>query len=315
MKRVGLYSNDRSNRGLERCIRKLDPGLVVASWAPQELIHACRAHDVPIVEVLHGHGFDVLPDWINDIDPGDLPDGFVTFDRKSFETFNRHFGTSKHVIQLSKRQLFSGNRNEYPFPDGDPRHSTFAENAVKTILVTLSARKNVSGAGFPLAPQELIDPYLLSFIRQTSSRYRWKIRPHPSTLRQLRFRSQLRQLSKIAEQLGNSVEVSFRPKPMSEVARELTFHITYSSESCVELAEFGVPSMQLTDWLPTGSPTRFEDLVTAGVLIQVSYREIGTNFEGALKAEVDPVWREAYFEQQGSLGQMVFKLLDPSYIG
>lgn len=314
-KRLALADYKGTNRGLVRFIRKLNPSLVIASWAPEDLILACRHHGVPIIEILHGHGYDTVPFGYGNKDGHMIPDGFVTFDRTSFSTFTQHFEASKHVIQLSKRELFSNEKEDPLFCEYDSESVPALSNSRPNILVTLSARKNVDGCGVSLEPEELIDPYLLALILQTSSRYAWQIRPHPCTLRQLRFRAQLRKLRQLARYLRGAADVSFRPEPLSSLARELKLHVTYASECAVELAEFGVNTMQLTEWLPPSPEVSFDDLAIAGTLRRTPYREVGLGLTCALESSVDPTWRSAYFEPRGRFDQMVFDLVGGSKNG
>lgn len=264
-KRAGVYL-------YRNIIARVQPRAVFAIGTSPELASAARSLNVPIVEVLHAHGYtdsDSLGQWSRRF-LAESPTHVLCFDATSFRAFSSVASDEMEVALardpwLAKFPSLSENKDRL-------RDSHFEQDTSNQmiILVTLSwgydGDYEWSKRFDDIYPNGFLPEDLIRVIDTSDTSTIWLVRAHPVQMRTHRRARTENFLNRLCEGKPNVTWVKATHEPLPKVLASCTHHITARSVAAYEAAHYSVPTLALCPTIQPGGEfaEELEDLVDAG---------------------------------------------------
>jgi len=259
----------------EDLFKAANPRIIISIGCNDEFCLAARNLNIYHFELLHGIGYTPMPwDW-DKKEKENLPQGILSLDAVSTNTFNELKLKGLDVYQINHPFLSRFNlKNNIELPE-EWILKDIDQKYTKTILVALQW-------GYAPSIDEL-DIYkgilnnglffeeIESIIKETKDSIFWRFKFHPVQYRQQKkYKKLFNIVDNFIKEFKNCEwkESTFLPLP--SILGTCDGHITMSSMSSYEAAYLGVRTLALCPTLQKGGiyENMFEDLVKKGYLVK-----------------------------------------------
>ena len=252
-----------------------NPRIIISVGCNDEFCLAARNLNIYHFELLHGIGYTPMPwDW-DKKEKENLPQGILSLDAVSTNTFNELKLKGLDVYQINHPFLSRFNlKNNIELPE-EWILNDIDQKYTKTILITLQwgyapsideldIHKGILNNG-------LFFEEIESIIKETKDSIFWRFRFHPVQYRQQKkYKKLFNIVDNFIKEFKNCEwkESTFLPLP--SILGTCDGHITMSSMSSYEAAYLGVRTLALCPTLQKGGiyENMFEDLVKKGYLVK-----------------------------------------------
>jgi len=252
-----------------------NPRIIISVGCNDEFCLAARNLNIYHFELLHGIGYTPMPwDW-DKKEKENLPQGILSLDAVSTNTFNELKLKGLDVYQINHPFLSRFNlKNNIELPE-EWILNDIDQKYTKTILVALQwgyapsideldIHKGILNNG-------LFFEEIESIIKETKDSIFWRFRFHPVQYRQQKkYKKLFNIVDNFIKEFKNCEwkESTFLPLP--SILGTCDGHITMSSMSSYEAAYLGVRTLALCPTLQKGGiyENMFEDLVKKGYLVK-----------------------------------------------
>ena len=270
-----ILKNNNLVKYYEDLFKAANPRIIISIGCNDEFCLAARNLNIYHFELLHGIGYTPMPwDW-DKKEKENLPQGILSLDAVSTNTFNELKLKGLDVYQINHPFLSRFNlKNNIELPE-EWILKDIDQKYTKTILVALQW-------GYAPSIDEL-DIYkgilnnglffeeIESIIKETKDSIFWRFRFHPVQYRQQKkYKKLFNIVDNFIKEFKNCEwkESTFLPLP--SILGTCDGHITMSSMSSYEAAYLGVRTLALCPTLQKGGiyENMFEDLVKKGYLVK-----------------------------------------------
>lgn len=257
----------------ERILSNSSVKYIFTVGVDSSLCKVCRRMGVPIIEVLHGYGYEDIPWGLDKKHVFELPTHVISFDEISTNTFNRLQDKDVRVIPLV--DYWHKNLSRSNLSEDQIEFLAGLKSYNKTILVTLTwgydgekkalGRSNILKNGY--IPKELIN-----VIRNSEKLdIHWLIRIHPRQLRNMNRYPRLFKILEKLEQFNKKLDWKLSSEISLPYLLELTHgHITMISETSYEAATYGIKTLLLCPSLRKNR--RFKTLISKEMAVLGDYK-------------------------------------------
>lgn len=270
-----ILKNNNLVKYYEDLFKAANPRIIISIGCNDEFCLAARNLNIYHFELLHGIGYTPMPwDW-DKKEKENLPQGILSLDAVSTNTFNELKLKGLDVYQINHPFLSRFNlKNNIELPE-EWILNDIDQKYTKTILVALQW-------GYAPSIDEL-DIYkgilnnglffeeIESIIKETKDSIFWRFKFHPVQYRQQKkYKKLFNIVDNFIKEFKNCEwkESTFLPLP--SILGTCDGHITMSSMSSYEAAYLGVRTLALCPTLQKGGiyENMFEDLVKKGYLVK-----------------------------------------------
>jgi len=270
-----ILKNNNLVKYYEDLFKAANPKIIISIGCNDEFCLAARNLNIYHFELLHGIGYTPMPwDW-DKKEKENLPQGILSLDAVSTNTFNELKLKGLDVYQINHPFLSRFNlKNNIELPE-EWILKDIDQKYTKTILITLQW-------GYAPSIDEL-DIYkgilnnglffeeIESIIKETKDSIFWRFKFHPVQYRQQKkYKKLFNIVDNFIKEFKNCEwkESTFLPLP--SILGTCDGHITMSSMSSYEAAYLGVRTLALCPTLQKGGiyENMFEDLVKKGYLVK-----------------------------------------------
>lgn len=250
------------------------PKVIITIGCNDEICEASRRLGVFHIELLHGIGYTPIPWGWGEKKKNHLPQGILTFDRVSTDTFSELERHGVLVREASHPFLVRFNKSNICDLPMEWRSIPAKSGYEKEVLISLqwgyADGIDASDEFGGILKNGLFYDELEEVVRQTESSVFWRIRFHPVQYRQ---RKKYRKLFEFIEGFTRRYqncewkESTFVTLP--SVLVNCSGHITMNSMASYEAAYLGVPTLALCPSLRGGKYEHlFDDLVDKGFMVK-----------------------------------------------
>ena len=236
---------------------------VLAIHAPQQLCAQMHSMGIPVFEVLHGPGYNMISGGWENLENKYLPDGILALDDISFKTWSILETKGIKVRQIPNPWLkrFRNKKVRSNLPSEWVRPMQNRKKCKKTILITLAWGHDFD-SNFPLnISNGVLHDELVEVIKNTKESICWLLRLHPAQKTLKRYRHHVKFVRDFVEQHSNCEWENATNLPLPHVLSICDGHITLVSSTTYEAAFFGVKTLILS---PILRKDRFSDLIKLG---------------------------------------------------
>lgn len=270
-----ILKNNNLVKYYEDLFKAANPRIIISIGCNDEFCLAARNLNIYHFELLHGIGYTPMPwDW-DKKEKENLPQGILSLDAVSTNTFNELKLKGLDVYQINHPFLSRFNlKNNIELPE-EWILKDIDQKYTKTILVALQwgyapsideldIHKGILNNG-------LFFEEIESIIKETKDSIFWRFRFHPVQYRQQKkYKKLFNIVDNFIKEFKNCEwkESTFLPLP--SILGTCDGHITMSSMSSYEAAYLGVRTLALCPTLQKGGiyENMFEDLVKKGYLVK-----------------------------------------------
>jgi len=270
-----ILKNNNLVKYYEDLFKAANPRIIISIGCNDEFCLAARNLNIYHFELLHGIGYTPMPwDW-DKKEKENLPQGILSLDAVSTNTFNELKLKGLDVYQINHPFLSRFNlKNNIELPE-EWILKDIDQKYTKTILVALQwgyapsideldIHKGILNNG-------LFFEEIESIIKETKDSIFWRFKFHPVQYRQQKkYKKLFNIVDNFIKEFKNCEwkESTFLPLP--SILGTCDGHITMSSMSSYEAAYLGVRTLALCPTLQKGGiyENMFEDLVKKGYLVK-----------------------------------------------
>lgn len=270
-----ILKNNNLVKYYEDLFKAANPKIIISIGCNDEFCLAARNLNIYHFELLHGIGYTPMPwDW-DKKEKENLPQGILSLDAVSTNTFNELKLKGLDVYQINHPFLSRFNlKNNIELPE-EWILKDIDQKYTKTILVALQwgyapsideldIHKGILNNG-------LFFEEIESIIKETKDSIFWRFKFHPVQYRQQKkYKKLFNIVDNFIKEFKNCEwkESTFLPLP--SILGTCDGHITMSSMSSYEAAYLGVRTLALCPTLQKGGiyENMFEDLVKKGYLVK-----------------------------------------------
>jgi hypothetical protein len=270
-----ILKNNNLVKYYEDLFKAANPKIIISIGCNDEFCLAARNLNIYHFELLHGIGYTPMPwDW-DKKEKENLPQGILSLDVVSTNTFNELKLKGLDVYQINHPFLSRFNlKNNIELPE-EWILKDIDQKYTKTILIALQwgyapsideldIHKGILNNG-------LFFEEIESIIKETKDSIFWRFRFHPVQYRQQKkYKKLFNIVDNFIKEFKNCEwkESTFLPLP--SILGTCDGHITMSSMSSYEAAYLGVRTLALCPTLQKGGiyENMFEDLVKKGYLVK-----------------------------------------------
>jgi len=270
-----ILKNNNLVKYYEDLFKAANPKIIISIGCNDEFCLAARNLNIYHFELLHGIGYTPMPwDW-DKKEKENLPQGILSLDVVSTNTFNELKLKGLDVYQINHPFLSRFNlKNNIELPE-EWILKDIDQKYTKTILIALQwgyapsideldIHKGILNNG-------LFFEEIESIIKETKDSIFWRFRFHPVQYRQQKkYKKLFNIVDNFIKEFKNCEwkESTFLPLP--SILGTCDGHITMSSMSSYEAAYLGIRTLALCPTLQKGGiyENMFEDLVKKGYLVK-----------------------------------------------
>lgn len=272
---------------LKKMIAKINPKAIIAFQATPELCEASHSLGINVIEPMHGMNVSfedpIFAKSIKNVDLNCLPDAYLTYDDQTAKSINKLLdGRRRKIIDTPNPSFVFA--SQYSSRYGLNFDSDILRKYSKVILYTAQWGYDGERDGLSnILSNGILHESVVRVIRDMPDVY-WLIKMHP--LQQSNIKYQLhREFFYNLENASKNVAVrACNSLPLPLLFPHIDGHITMSSGSAGEAAQFGIKSLLLCSSLQKGGAyaSLYDDLVDSGMCIK-----------GELKSTLIKEWIEA----------------------
>lgn len=243
--KCGLKPLDRKLNAYQRVLEVLRPKLAFTIGSTPELALAFKKYGVYQVELLHGLGYSEVPWGWEKLSVSELPHQIMAFDRVSIESFKELADRGVKISYMQHPFL-----RRFYLKTNLPKEWSIRndKNYKKEILISLQwGYANDHGIYDELSGilnNGLFHENLMECI-ELSTDILWRFRLHPVQLRSQRYSSHRKFLDSLEKRYKNIEWKESSIKPLPTLLQCCSGHITMSSMSSYDAANFGVKTLAL----------------------------------------------------------------------
>lgn len=261
----------------KKVLEKAQPKFIVVIGASSILCQEARNLKIPVLELLHGIGYDSVK-WGWDKEPMEnLPTHILSLDPVSTESFSQLNEKGIKTIEIphpwySRFDKDADKRNIDPkwleSPNSIPKDK-------KVILISISWGYDGDHAPYDyyanILPNGLLPIELIEVIKQTENDIFWCLRRHPVQVRSNKYDYQINFLNTLVSECPNSEWECSTNSTLNALLPLCEGHIAMSSMTAYEAASMGVKSLLLCPTLKAGRENAnfYSDLERAGYVVKV----------------------------------------------
>lgn len=264
---------------LKRMIAKINPKAIIAFQATPELCAASHSLGIRVIEPMHGMNVSfedpIFAKTIKNVDLNCLPDVYLTYDGQTAKSIHKLLdGRRRQIIDTPNPNFVFA--SQYSSQYGLDFDSNILQKYNKVILYTAQWGYDGERDGLSnILSNGMLHESVMRVINDMPDVY-WLIKMHP--LQQNSIKYQLhREFFYNLEKTSKNVAVRVcNSLPLPLLFPYIDGHITMSSGSAGEAAQFGIKSLLLCSSLQKGGAyaSLYDDLVDSGMCIKAELKSI-----------------------------------------
>jgi hypothetical protein len=261
----------------KKVLEKSQPKFILVIGASSILCQEARKLKIPVLELLHGIGYDSVK-WGWDNEPVEnLPTHILSLDPVSTESFLQLNEKGIKIIEIPHPwyiRFEKGMEKSNIDPKWLERPNSIPRDK-KVILISLTWGYDGDHAPYDyyanILPNGLLPEELLEVIKKTENEIFWCLRRHPVQVRNIKYDSQIDFLNNLVSECPNSEWEESTSITLKALIPVCDGHISMMSMTSYEAASMGVKSLLLCPILKAGreNANLFSDLEVEGYIVKV----------------------------------------------
>lgn len=259
-----------------KVLMRTNPQFVVAIGASSSLCMEARALKIPVMELLHGIGYDTVKWGWENLEFKNLPTHILSLDPISTKSFSKLNDKGIEIFEIP-HPWYSRFEKDADKSNIDPtwvEKPKYIPRDKKVVLVSITwgydGDHGPYGYFANILTNGLLHNELLKAIRETKDSVFWCLRRHPVQVRSSKYDYQIKFLNAIVSENPNVEWEESTRITLNSILPSCDGHLTMFSMTAYDAASMGIKSLLLCPTLKEGRENSkfFSDLEQLGYVVK-----------------------------------------------